>query len=39
MVLRSYEGQPAVGSAWTIADPSIGAFIPSVRTLMGSKYG
>jgi hypothetical protein len=41
MLLRTYEGQPAVGSAWTIANPSnpnTPDFIPSVRILMGSRY-
>jgi hypothetical protein len=43
MILRTYEGQPAVGTAWTITVPStptigptVGPIDPGLRALMGS---
>jgi hypothetical protein len=39
MTLRTYEGQPAVGSAWTIADPAApipGPVTPSMRALLAA---
>jgi hypothetical protein len=39
MLLRTYEGQPAVGSAWTIADPiapNIRNVAPGVRDFLAS---
>ncbi len=39
MTLRTYEGQPAVGTAWTISVPStptVGPIDPGLRALMGS---
>jgi len=37
MALRTYEGEPAIGSAWTIADPASQLTAPSLREFLSSQ--